>query len=151
MSFTLPGLAKASKPGDLLKTSFHVAFRADINLCPVDCLRVYLDRTKGFRSNNKDQQDKFFLSFVFAHKPVSSATLARWIKSYLQLAGIDTLIFSAHSLQGASTTVALNQGVYLADILKMANWSQESTFTRFYYKPQFHTVPINAVLSAKHS
>ena len=122
-----------------------------MDLCPVECLRVYLDRTKGFRSNNKDQQDKLFLSFVIPHKPVSSATLARWIKSYLQLAGIDTSIFSAHSLRGASTTAALNQGVSLADILKMANWSQESTFARFYYKPQFNTVPGNAVLSAYHS
>ena len=151
VSFTLPGLTKTSKPGDLPKTSFHAAFRADMDLCPVECLRVYLDRTKGFRSNNKDQQDKLFLSFVIPHKPVSSATLARWIKSYLQLAGIDTSIFSAHSLRGASTTAALNQGVSLADILKMANWSQESTFTRFYYKPQFNTVPGNAVLSAYHS
>ena len=63
MSFTLPGLTKTSKPGDLPKTSFHAAFRADMDLCPVECLRVYLDRTKGFRSNNKDQQDKLFLLF----------------------------------------------------------------------------------------
>ena len=82
-----------------------------MDLYPVECLSVSLDRTKGFRSNNKDQQDKLFLSFVIPHKPVSSATLARWIKSYLQLAGIDTSIFSAHSLRGASTTAALNQGV----------------------------------------
>ena len=95
VSFTLHGLTKTSKPGDLPKTSFHAAFPANIDLCPVECLRVYLDRTKGFRSNNKDQQDKLFLSFVILHKPASSATLARWIKSYLQLAGIFTSIFSA--------------------------------------------------------
>ena len=75
MSFTLPGLTKTSKPGDLPKTSFLVAFWTDIDLCPVECLRVYLDRTKGFRSNNKDQQDKLFLSLVIPHKPISSATL----------------------------------------------------------------------------
>ena len=85
------------------------------------------NRTKRFRSNNKDEQDKLFLSVIIPHKPVTSATLARWIKSYLQLAGVDTSIFSAHSLRVASTTTARNQDVSLSDILRMANWSQEST------------------------
>ena len=69
----------------------------------------------------------------------------------LQLAGVDTAIFSVHSLRGAATTEALNQGVSVTDILGMADWSQESTFTRFYYKPLFNAAPGRAVLSAGHS
>ena len=69
----------------------------------------------------------------------------------LQLAGVDTTIFSVHSLRGAATTEALNQGVSVTDILGMADWSQESTFTRFYYKPLFNAAPGRAVLSAGHS
>ncbi|CAB4020243.1 Transposon Ty3-G Gag-Pol poly, partial [Paramuricea clavata] len=52
-----------------------------------------------------------FLSHIRPFKPVSSSTLARWIKRLLSLAGIDTAIFSAHSLRGAATSEALNQGM----------------------------------------
>ncbi len=77
VSFFLPGLTKTSKPGDLPKTSFHTAFREDKDLCPVECLRVYLDRSKEFRTKSKDKQDKLFLSFIILHQPVTSATFSR--------------------------------------------------------------------------
>ena len=47
-------------------------------------------------------------------------------------AGIGTGIFKAHSVRGAA---AANAGVITADILKAADWSSESVFTKFYYKP----------------
>ena len=150
VSFSLSGLSKTSRPGDLAKTSFHAAFKEDKDLCPVECLKCYELRTREFRSFTNGV-NKLFLSYILPHKPVSSATLARWIKSLLQLAGVDTTIFSAHSLRGAATTEALNQGVSVTDILGMADWSQESTFTRFYYKPLFNAAPGRAVLSAGHS
>jgi len=53
----------------------------------------------------------------------------------LQLAGVDTSVFSAHSVRGASSSAALSKGVHIADILTMADWSRDSTFKRFYYRP----------------
>ena len=53
--------------------------------------------------------------------PVPSASLARCIKSLLKLAGIDTGIFSAHSLRGAATSAAFNRGVSISEILNMAD------------------------------
>ena len=55
----------------------------------------------------------------------------------LKNAGIDTDIFKAHSVCGASTTVAVNSNVPLDDVMKMADWSHVSTFQKFYYKPMF--------------
>ena len=49
---------------------------------------------------------------------------------------INTVVYSAHSTRGASTTAAVKQGVSIADILKTADWSKESTFKRFYYRPE---------------
>ena len=121
-------------------------FKDDADLCPVESLKSYEQRTQRFRSC--DENNQLFLSFIQPHRPVTSSTLARWIKSLLQLAGVDTTIFSAHSLRGAPTTEALNQGVSVQDILGMADWSQESTFTGFYYRPQFDVSPGNAILSA---
>ena len=49
-------------------------------------------------------------------------------------AGIDTAIFKAHSVRGASSTAAAEKGVLMADILRTADWSKGSTFRRFYYR-----------------
>ena len=38
-----------------------------------------------------------FLFFIKPDKPVSSTTIARWVKEVLSLAGIDTSTFSDHS------------------------------------------------------
>ena len=50
VSFSLSGISKTSSPGDLVKTSFHAAFKEDKDLCPVECLKCYELRTKEFRS-----------------------------------------------------------------------------------------------------
>ena len=148
VSFRLPGLSKTSKPGDSPKSSFHASFGEDKDLCPVSCLKCYETNTKEFRSTDINQNNKLFLSYISPHNPVTSSTLARWIKNMLQLAGIDTGIFSAHSIRGASTSEALRQGISITEILGMADWSQESTFSKFYYRPQFNASPGRAVLSA---
>ena len=73
-----------------------------------------------------------FLSYIKPHKPVSSSTLARWAKSVLSLAGINTTIFKPHSTRSAASSAAFSAGVGLSDILEVADWTNESTFTRFY-------------------
>jgi len=55
----------------------------------------------------------------------------------LKNAGIDTDIFIAHSVRGASTTAAVNNIVPPDDVMKMADLSHASTFQTFYYKPIF--------------
>ena len=46
------------------------------------------------------QENKLFLSIVQPHKPVSSATVGRWVQGLLQAAGIDTSQFKTHSVRG---------------------------------------------------
>ncbi len=147
VSFKQAGLSKTSRPGDLPKISFHAAFPQDKDLCPVECLRSYEISTKEFRPKDSTQPDWLFLSFIRPHKAVSSSTLARWIKTLLQLAGVDTEMFSAHSLRGAATSASVNQGISVPEILNMAGWTQERTFSKFYYKPLFNSSPGKAVLS----
>ena len=50
----------------------------------------------------------------------------------MQSSGIDVSIFKSHSTRAASTSVAINQGVSVKDIMKTANWT---SFKRFYLKP----------------
>ena len=64
------------------------------------------------------------------------STIARWLKSVLAKAGIDINVFKAHSVRGASTSAAASAGVTTNDILNAADWSSESVFQKFYYKPE---------------
>ena len=105
------------------------AFDQDPTLCPVATLKQYEDKTTFFRCT--DDSQRLFLSFQKPHKPVSSATIARWLKELLHDAGIDTDTFKAHSTRSAAKCA----GMSMADLLKLAGWTKTSTFECFYHKP----------------
>ena len=54
---------------------------------------------------------KLFSLFVKPRKPESTNSLARWMKSVLSNAGMDSSVFKAHNVRGASVTNA-NKGVF---------------------------------------
>ena len=95
------------------------------------CLHHYEKVTSEFRPEGSDNQP-LFLSYTKPHKPVTSQRIAHWIKDLLADAGVDTMVFKAHSVRGASTSAAMAKGVSISDILQTADWSRESTFKRFY-------------------
>ena len=78
-----------------------------------------------------------FLAIIKPHKPVTSSTIACWLKKVLELSRIDTSIFSAHSARSALTSAASASGMTTAEILTAANWSSQSVFETFYYKTKF--------------
>ena len=70
----------------------------DKSLCIVDCLDIYLDRTNLIRENSCDDgNQQMIISYHHPYKPVSKATVARYVKLFLGEAGIDTKVFTAHS------------------------------------------------------
>ena len=89
-------------------------------LCPMHTVLHYLDRTKPLR---KSQQ--VFVSYV-THAPVTTCTIARWLKYVLSASGIDISVFQAHSFRSASTSAALSKGCSLKMILDTADWSSET-------------------------
>lgn len=56
----------------------------------------------------------------------------------MDLAGIDISIFGAHSTRGAMATKVFQSGGSLSDLMRTANWSSESTFKNFYFRPESH-------------
>ena len=52
----------------------------------------------------------------------------------LTAAGINTSKFKAHSLGAAASSKVANLGLKLVDILENGNWTNESTWQRFYHK-----------------
>ena len=133
VSFTLPTLTKKRTPGAPPRELFFGGFPPDSRLCIISCLRAYESITESLR---KENVSRLFLSYVKPHKPVTSQRIAHWIKSTPEAAGINTEIFSAHSTRGAATTAALKHGLTIPEILKTADWSTESTFRKFYYRPE---------------
>ena len=134
VTFTPTRLAKQSRQTKKIAEFFFPAFSANDRLCPVTTLRAYEERTKDRRRGKEHSQ--LFVSLIKPYNPVSPSTIARWLKSVLTKAGIDTNIFKAHSVRGASTSAAASAGVTTNDILNAADWSSESVFRKFYYRPE---------------
>ena len=122
--------SKKGKPAKPVKFKKHVQ---DDKLCPVACLEEYLNRTATFRAEMGSLP--LFLSVNKPHKPVTRSTITKWVLKMLDIAGIDTKKFQAHSLRAASTSKVAALGLRLSDILNMGNWSGESVWQRFYHKP----------------
>lgn len=130
--------------------AFFARFDQDRKLCPVECFRYYLKLSRNVRPVIPSSvPDKLFISFIRPHKPVTSTTLGRWLRTFMSAAGIDSHVFKAHSVRGASTTAAANAFVPLSTIMSMADWSSASTFRTFYYKPLFNSDFASGVLSSK--
>jgi hypothetical protein len=60
--------------------------------------------------------------------------MSGWFLSSLKAAEIDTAVFKAHSTRGAAASKALASGLSLDSILKVGQWSRESTFSKFYQR-----------------
>ncbi|KAI8514350.1 hypothetical protein Bbelb_086740 [Branchiostoma belcheri] len=114
----LPNLSKTSQPGKVTHDIVIPSFPQDRRICPVTYLKAIL-----------------FRALVEPHQAVSTSTIARWLRTVLQEAGIDTSRFTGHSTRGASVSAAARQGVSTKDILAAANWSTASTFKKFYNRP----------------
>ena len=123
--FQLPTLSKNRKPA---KQFTFGAFPADSRLCVMRFLRQYEAVTLEHRESDPGNPQLLFLSYIKPHKPVISQHLANWLKEILGKAGIDTSVFKAHSVRGASSTAASVKGVLIEDILRTADWSTDSTF-----------------------
>ena len=105
------------------------AFPENKHLCVATYLRQYINRTRDFRKSQY-----LFIGSQSPHSRVSSSTISRWVKSTLQKAGINTEKYSAHSTRAASTSAA-SKSLDLGAVLAAANWTNSSTFGRYYNKP----------------
>ena len=132
ISFVVTDRLKTSRPGKSTEITFSSSGCASI--CPFAALKEYISRSETLRSRRGQFVSKSFLSFIRPYNPVSPRTIARWIMSVLQSAGIDTSKFKAHSVRGAVTSHTYVTGTAVADILKMADWSIEHVFRRHYLR-----------------
>lgn len=129
--FYFTKVTKSWKKGQAPPTLELKQFAPNNMMCVVSCLDVYLERSKSWRSDNQTQ---LLLSHLRPHNEVKTSTIANWVKLVLQRAGIDVKVFQAHSCRSASTSKAKVLGLSLEDILKRGQWTQSSTWQKFYNK-----------------
>ena len=101
-----------------------------------------------FRSLDPSKPNKLLLSYIRPHKPISGASLSRWLTDITSRAGIDTNIIKAHSVR-ASASAAYERGASLQGILHLADWSTDSTFRRFYYRSKHNSSITKTLLNVQ--
>ena len=132
-TFYISKLVKTSRPKFHTSPLQFQSYPEDHRLCVVLCLRDYIERTKEFRS--KPDSGPLFVSFSKPFQPVTSTTIARWVKAVLPEAGINTTTFTAHSTRSASSSAVKEKGLSLKEISKAAGWTNAETFRIYYNKP----------------
>ena len=91
----------------------------DSELCVVAHLKQYIKMTAPFRNIGTNQ---LLLSFVQAHKPVSTTTLSRCCVTVMEESGINVNILGSHSTRSASTSKCKISGLSFKEIGKSAGW-----------------------------
>lgn len=124
--FALPDILKTSKVGRSFSLQVEHFHRE--NLCALHTLLRYIKVTKSLRLS-----EKVFVSYV-TYKPVTTSTIARWLRLVLHSSGIDTDMFKAHSYRGASASAAFSKGCSLKCILDTADWASDKKFKKFYWR-----------------
>ena len=99
------------------------SFQQNPKLCVVQTIKSYLQVTQAWR--NKNGQKRLLLSTFTQHEEVKKSTVAGYKAVILGSAGIDTNLFTAHSIRAASTSKAKVKGLSLENILKRGNWSNK--------------------------
>ena len=146
--FHLKTHKKNRKSSVLPGSVFYPSYPENKLLCPCKCLEVYLEKTKKLRTEGKDP---LFRAIVKPHHQVTTNTISNWISRTIAKAGYDIKENQkiAHSARGKSATKAERQGkVSLEDIMKTAEWKQESTYRKHYYKPDFSIEYGRSILTA---
>ena len=129
--FQINKLLKTSRPAKHFSHLVLQAYPTDEQLCIFKTIQAYLAKTKPLRGKHT----QLLISYQKPHKPVSTDTIARWLKTVLEKAGIDTNIFHAHSTRAASTSAAKTAKLSVNTIMDAAGWTNALTFGKFYDKP----------------
>lgn len=129
-TFVLDKPVKQTRPGYHIKPIYFRRYHSDIDLCVLNTLSVYLEKSEPLRR----METQLLISYQKPFKAVTTATISRWLKSVLSCSGINTDQFRGHSVRSASTSAAYSAGTSIQTIMNAAGWSSECTFTKFYNK-----------------
>jgi hypothetical protein len=123
LRFVPSRLTKTDHPGHLASPFYVKPWKEDLCVCPVETIRLILRERDRLRL----QHTAVFFSWTFPHKPLDAAALERCIRYCLVKAGIQAAPGSTRSV------AALAGGASLGEVLRLGDWSNASTYFRFYH------------------
>ena len=114
--------------------SFEILrYKESNNIDPVGCLQSYLNLTASQRES-EEQKSHLFMSFASPHHAVKTCSIARWLRIVMADAGIDMSKFKTHSTRAAAVSKVPLSGLSTMEIAKLEDWSNSTTFFKFYKK-----------------
>lgn len=127
--FHIETLLKQSKPGRHLSVINFTSYN-DRQLCVVSHLKhKYINMTKDLRKS-----DALFISYQKPYGPVTTDTIARWLKTVLRNSGVNTDVYSPHSTRAASTSAAAANGCTVDEIMTCVGWANARHLQHFIIK-----------------
>jgi hypothetical protein len=109
----------------LLPPFYVKPWKEDLCVCPVETLRLILLE----RSCLRLQHSAIFNSWTFPHNPLDAAAFERCLQYFLVKAGIKATPASTRSI---TASAALAGSASLGDVLRLGDWTNASTYFRFY-------------------
>jgi hypothetical protein len=126
LRFVPSRLTKTDRPGHLTPPFYVKPWKDDSCVCPVETVRLIMRERERLRLRHS----ALFFSWTFPHQPLDAAALGRCIDYCLVKAGIRAAPGSTRSV---AASAALAAGASLGDVLGLGNWSNASTFFRYYH------------------
>jgi hypothetical protein len=124
--FTPSRLTKMDRPGYLSPPFYVKPWKEDLCVCPVETIKLVLLE----RNHLCLQHSAIFLSWTYPRKPLDAAAFNRCIQYCLVQAGIQA---TSGSIRSVVASAALAHGASLSDVLCLGDWSNASTYFRFYH------------------
>jgi hypothetical protein len=119
-------LTKTDRPGHLSPPFYIKPWKEDLCVCLVETIRLILVE----RNRLALQHSAIFFSWTFPHKRLDAAAFNRCIQYCLVKAGIQA---TSGSTRFVAASAVLAGSALLGDVLHLGDWSNASTYFRFYH------------------
>lgn len=120
---------------DSSRTGFEVNVpkARDLKVDPVDCVKVYIERTCSFRPV---KESPLFISLRPPYKAINSSTISRILNNAINLAGLDSSVFTAKNFRPSAATAAMNSNVSAETAMQVGRWKTKEVFMNHYVYPK---------------
>ena len=128
--FTLKHHTKTSRWNKLIDRQITIRRFQKVNtkVCPYTTLEQYIKCTRYHRKS------EYLFVTTTQGELISRGTMARWTKSAMTAAGIDTSFFTPYSTRSAAASSAARRTRSLDLVLKMGNWHSTGCFFNHYLR-----------------
>ena len=106
----------------------EVTKASDINICPIQTLKCYIDRTRNVRTIN----GPVFISLNLPYNGLSSQSVSNILNDAIESVGLSREMYSAKNFRPTGATTAVAAGIDPNIVQKVGRWKTTSVFFEHY-------------------